>query len=100
MTLDRLWLAPDIVLTRDAHLVTLASPRWEPGTLVYDVAFLSIHVGERRDGLSVRIAHEGADYEHQVRRIEVPALLVSDFRDFVGRAIAARESLGRSPSDE
>jgi len=96
VTLDRLWLADDIVLTRDAHLVTLASPRWEPGTLVYDVAFLRIHVTETADGLAVRLDHAGADYPHLVRRLDVPHDRVHAFRAFVAAAVAAREAL--SPS--
>jgi|GEM_PF-2081960 hypothetical protein len=89
-TADRLWLADDLVLTRAGHLVTLASPRWEPGTVVYDIAFLRIHVTEKGDSLAVRLAHAGSHYEHSVIRFDVPADRVAAFRRFVDAAVEAR----------
>lgn len=91
--MTRLRIADDLVITLGGHLVTVASQRVEPGTLVYDLAFLDLRVGRDGDGLAVAVSNVGRYAPHQLLRFTVPASLVAAFEEFAAEVDAARAAL-------
>lgn len=79
----RLALADDLHLTWDRHVVTVASPRWDPSIFVYDVEYLTIDAKPSRAGYQVVIAARGASHPHQVLRFELSREQFTRFDAFI-----------------
>lgn len=89
----RLRAADDLVVTHDGHLVTIASQRWEPGTFLYDVAFLELDIVDEGAQLAVTAWHAGRYAPHQLLRFPVPAALGGQLRALVEDVAEARAEL-------
>lgn len=88
---ERLALAPDLHLTRDQHMLTVATSRWEPGIFVYDIEYLTVEAKQARTGTKIALGSRGADFTFQVLRFELDAESFAYFDAFIARL---RESRG------
>lgn len=89
----RVRLAEDLVVTWSDHLVTVASPRWQPGVFVYDIEFLTVTVRERAGRRVVTLASSGAAFDFQVLRIDLADAQYAQFERLVMRVRAHRDEL-------
>lgn len=89
----RIRVAADLMITLDRHLLTIATSRWEPGVLVYDVEFLAVKVEERRQDYSVTMSARGENYDFQVLRFRLPPEQHEAFARVIVAAAASRDAL-------
>lgn len=88
---ERLTLADDLHLTRDRHLLTVATSRWEPGVFVYDLEYLTVEVKPARTGTAVALGSRGAHVTFQVLRFTLDPAQYTRFDAFVARLRGHRE---------
>ncbi|QRY62096.1 hypothetical protein JVX90_17130 [Gordonia sp. PDNC005] len=85
---ERLRLAPDLNVTRDRDFLIVSTPRWEPGTFVYDLDFLAVKSKPASGSVRVVLSARGAHVDFQVLRFELDAPMFAVFEDFLARATA------------
>lgn len=90
---ERLALAEDLHLTWDRHLVTVATPRWEPGVFVYDIEYLTVEVKPTRGAVRVALGSRGAHFAFQVLRFELDEASFRTLEGFLARVREHRERL-------
>ena len=90
---ERLALADDLHLTRDRHLLTVATSRWEPGVFLYDLEYLAIEAKPVRSGMAVALGSRGAHVNFQVLRFTLDAKQFARFETFAARLREQREHL-------
>jgi hypothetical protein len=85
---ERLRLAPDLNVTWDRAFLIVSTPRWEPGTFVYDLDFLVVKSKPDSDRVRVILSARGAHVDFQVLRFELDAPMFAVFEDLLARAVA------------
>ncbi len=88
----RVRIEDDLIMTLDGHLVTVATARWAPGTFVYDVAFLSVEVKEKRNEYSIVMSGIGQSINFQVLPFKLTEEKYQVFARFIAAAVAARDA--------
>ncbi|ALJ20090.1 hypothetical protein [Microbacterium sp. No. 7] len=92
----RIALADDLHLTWDRHALTLATTRWDPGTFVYDIEYLTIEALPSRGGMKVVLGSRGAHHRFAVLRFELDDPAFRRFEAFLAPVIAYRDRLRTS----
>lgn len=90
---ERLALAPDLHLTWDRHLLTVATSRWEPGIFLYDVDYLTVEAKPSRTGVKIAIGSRGAHFTFRVLRFELDPAAFARFDALIARLYAHRDRL-------
>lgn len=81
----------DILLTLDDDIVTIATPRFDPGIFFVHVELLEVHVVPKGADWKVKLKTTGVSIPFQVLPFTVSAGQIPAFTAFVDRAKAAKE---------
>ncbi|WP_145982245.1 hypothetical protein [Rhodococcus sp. MTM3W5.2] len=88
----------DILLTLDGDIVTIATPRYEPGIFFVHAELMEVHVVPKGEDWKVKLKTTGVTVPFQVLPFTVPAAQIPAFTAFVDRAKEARERSLRETS--
>ncbi|MFZ2176906.1 MAG: hypothetical protein WAW17_23290 [Rhodococcus sp. (in: high G+C Gram-positive bacteria)] len=81
----------DVLLTLDDEIVTITTPRYEPGIFFVHVELLEVHIVPSGVDWKVKLKTTGVSIPFQVLPFTVPAAQIPAFTAFVDHAKDAKE---------